>query len=915
MATCAACSDWHLRPDDAYCGACGTPTIAVAFGPGDGLVRLCSGTAAVPVAVSVRNAGELRTTLTLQDPGDLHPALRFEDLPAPIALAAGEEAVLRFKVQVQALPKSSRALVYAMPLGTGHPACAPALRFYQDLPPAPRARLVLPPGDLCLTPQEPLACAVLVDNAQGGAFLRVLVAQSPAWLRPADAAPVIVPPLSEARIPFHLHWNPDTPISIAYLQSGEILLSVDVPRDPALAADALLNPSPNEAPSPDTLDWTPLDSPLKIDVPELCVRRPPSLALRSFNTTGTQAAGDLKELDLGRLSPHQRKTFAFQLHNLGGSAATVTGMHVGPMTCPNAMAATLETPLPITVDGGRTRKLLLSVEADAFQEGMTRGRLILETEQTHPFEVPLILVRQGLRVLQGILAIDFGTTNSCIAHAQGHGADVRVVRGADGQPHFPSCLYFPSPTSREFGREAKDSLRRVGENGVAGIKRVLLGPDIKIHDQPHSPQQLVQTFLSELLGAAYAELGGYTRRLALTVPVAFSGRHRRILKEAVRAAAPEIDGRIRLIDEPTAAAMHYCSTHEDEFKEKVRTVLVYDFGGGTLDVSVVRVEDGNFTILARRGNRRLGGVDIDRIVATEIVDHICGIKGLKHFDRRIVESTRREFEDRYAKLGHVRAAFVSQAEACKIELATRDKGSFEVDRRLLLAPGGEVLAYENEKLSGTLTQERFRNALAGVASQSVRVVTCALQAAGLEPSDIDLVLMTGQVSHTQYLREVVRAMFPESTAIPDPKDFDLKTCVALGAAAMALRIGEENASCEDTQVGNLGHLGTGTPAAFHIVIPEGHAFGSPAEKTIPLKLDERGVADCEILLNSGNATTYTHTNPDFESVATVFVDLRQHAGAWIEMSLGLDLDGLLTAAACGQPCSIQYTTYETDEAV
>src|SRR3989454_6734007 len=223
-----------------------------------------------------------------------------------------------------------------------------------------------------------------------------------------------------------------------------------------------------------------------------------------------------------------------------------------------------------------------------------------------------------------IVGIDLGTTNSLVAIAEG--GVPRVMPGPDGSMLVPSVIYFDEAGTTFVGNSAKDKMVEQPKNTIFSIKRFMgkgladvredlpllpfeVSPDsehiirLKVFGRDYTPPELSAFILRELKRNAEAALGEEIKNAVITVPAYFNDAQRQATKDAGRIAGLDV---LRIVNEPTAASLAYGLD-----KRKQGTIAVYDFGGGTFDISILKLTDGIFEVLSTSGDTHLGGDDID----------------------------------------------------------------------------------------------------------------------------------------------------------------------------------------------------------------------------------------------------------------------------------------------------------------
>ncbi len=208
-----------------------------------------------------------------------------------------------------------------------------------------------------------------------------------------------------------------------------------------------------------------------------------------------------------------------------------------------------------------------------------------------------------------IIGIDLGTTNSCVAVLEG--GEPKVIPNPEGNRTTPSVVAFKNG-ERQVGEVAKRQAI-TNPNTIISVKRHM-GTDHKVEAEgkQYTPQEMSAIILQHLKGYAEEYLGEPVTKAVITVPAYFNDAERQATKDAGKIAGLEVE---RIINEPTAAALAYGLEKTDEDQ----TVLVYDLGGGTFDVSILELGDGVFEVRATAGDNRLGGDDFDQVIIDYLV--------------------------------------------------------------------------------------------------------------------------------------------------------------------------------------------------------------------------------------------------------------------------------------------------------
>ena len=353
-----------------------------------------------------------------------------------------------------------------------------------------------------------------------------------------------------------------------------------------------------------------------------------------------------------------------------------------------------------------------------------------------------------------IIGIDLGTTNSCAAVIEG-GKPV-VIPNAEGQRTTPSVVAFTKTGERLVGDAAKRQAVTNAPRTICSVKR-LMGSEtrIPIDGKCYAPQQISALILQKIKADAESYLGEPVTAAVITVPAYFNDAQRQATKDAGRIAGLEVK---RIINEPTAAALAYGLDNG-----RTQTVMVYDLGGGTFDVSLIRIGDGIVQVLATCGDNYLGGDDFDARIVDWLADRFQKAHGIDLTGDRVAMQRLRE-----------------EAEKAKKELSAATQTEINLPF-LTVGPAGPL------HLQETLTRAQFEELCADLIERTALPVRNALSDARLTASDLDQVLLVGGSTRIPAVQDKVRRMVglePSRALNPDE-------CVALGAAVQAGRLGGE----------------------------------------------------------------------------------------------------------------------------
>ena len=347
-----------------------------------------------------------------------------------------------------------------------------------------------------------------------------------------------------------------------------------------------------------------------------------------------------------------------------------------------------------------------------------------------------------------VIGIDLGTTNSCVAVMEG-GESV-VIPNAEGGRTTPSVVGFSKSAERLVGQIAKRQAVSNPDHTIQSIKRHMgTNYTVKIDDKDYNSQQISAMILQKLKADAEAYLGQKVTQAVITVPAYFSDSQRQATKDAGTIAGLEV---LRIINEPTAAALAYGMDKGND-----HTILVFDLGGGTFDVSILELGEGVFEVKATSGNNKLGGDDFDERVMNWIVEEFKKESGV---DLK---------QDKMA-LQRLKEA----AEKAKIELSGVMSSNINLPFITADASGPKHLDL-------TLTRAKFDEITADLVEATMGPVRQAMKDSGLSKNDINQVILVGGSTRVPAVQEAIKKELgkePHKGVNPDE-------CVAIGAAIQA----------------------------------------------------------------------------------------------------------------------------------
>ena len=343
-----------------------------------------------------------------------------------------------------------------------------------------------------------------------------------------------------------------------------------------------------------------------------------------------------------------------------------------------------------------------------------------------------------------ILGIDLGTTNSEVGLFQS--GQIKIFKDDGGRKIIPSVVCFDESGKLLVGHEARNLSPLFPERSVTSVKRIM-GKDEKISllGNNYSPQEISAMILKELKRIAEKELQQKISKAVITVPAYFDDHQRQATKDAGAIAGLEV---VRLINEPTAAAVSY-----DSGNKKSQTVLVYDLGGGTFDVSIVDVKNSLIEVVASTGDNHLGGDDFDKKLQEYILEKIEKNNEIKITDQKALTRISRIAENAKILLSdepyaQIKEEYVSKKDGVPIHV------DFEISRH------------------------DYEDLIEPLVDQTLDSVHQAIQEANKRIEDIDEVLLVGGSTRTPIIRSCLRTLFKKQPRI----DIHPDLCVAMGAA-------------------------------------------------------------------------------------------------------------------------------------
>ncbi|MEW6046224.1 MAG: molecular chaperone DnaK [Bacillota bacterium] len=462
------------------------------------------------------------------------------------------------------------------------------------------------------------------------------------------------------------------------------------------------------------------------------------------------------------------------------------------------------------------------------------------------------------KVSEKVIGIDLGTTNSVVAVMEG--GEVTVIPNPEGSRLTPSAVAWTKEGQRLVGQAAKRQAVLNPERTILSIKRKM-GTDHKvtIDGKSYTPQEISAMILQKLKQDAENYLGEPVNKAVITCPAYFTDAQRQATKDAGTIAGLEV---LRIINEPTASALAYGIDKEKENQ----TVLVFDLGGGTFDVSILEIGGGVFEVKATAGNNRLGGDDFDERIMRWLIKELKEASGVDVSNDRMALQRLKE-----------------AAEKAKIELS----GLLETTISLPFiasGPNGPV------HLERTLTRALFNQLTADLVEATVGPVRRALEDAKLSPAQIDKILLVGGSTRMPAVQEKIREIFGKEPS----KGVNPDEAVAIGAAIQGAVLAGEVRSIVLLDVTPLS-LGVETlGGVMTVLIPRNTPIPTSKKQIFTTAADNQTTVDIHVLQGERPMAADNVTLGRFQLTG---IPPAPRGIPQIEVSFDIDVNGIVNVSA------------------